>query len=221
MDRKLKLGGLVVLALVPLLIAASGGFPSRPKFSSVGIGTVAPAGTGNLSVAGDLTVSKSNPTVLIDDTTNTDAGYVRFSGPVGSPTYIGRASVASGLCGSANVGDLCIRVPSGNNVRFSRDAGATSVALPKFAAVSTTSAGGILVNQGGVTGISRSGTGTYTIDYTAAGFTQRPSCNVTVRDVAGFAIMLDPSGSTTHRFNTYTSAGAAADQNAAIVCVGI
>lgn len=50
MDRKIKFGGLVVLALVPLLIAASGGFPSRPRFQSVTV--VGATATGSLTIGG-------------------------------------------------------------------------------------------------------------------------------------------------------------------------
>lgn len=38
MDRKYKFGALAIVAVLPLLIAAQGGFPSRPIFQRVTIG---------------------------------------------------------------------------------------------------------------------------------------------------------------------------------------
>jgi hypothetical protein len=39
MDRKYKFGALAIVAVLPLLIAAQGGFPSRPTFQRVTVGT--------------------------------------------------------------------------------------------------------------------------------------------------------------------------------------
>lgn len=51
--RKILL--LSLCAALPALMAPTGGFPSRPKFNSVGVGQAAPAGNGNLTATGTIT----------------------------------------------------------------------------------------------------------------------------------------------------------------------
>lgn len=53
---RVKLLGLILIFIGAPLLAQSTGFPSRPRFQSVGVGQAAPASSGGLSVAGTLTV---------------------------------------------------------------------------------------------------------------------------------------------------------------------
>lgn len=54
----------LVVAL-PLLMAPTGGIPSRPRFTSVGVGVAAPAGTGGLTASGALTAFTTQPVATV------------------------------------------------------------------------------------------------------------------------------------------------------------
>jgi hypothetical protein len=51
-----------LFALAPLLMAPSGGLPSRPQFASVGVGTAPPAGSGSLTASGAVTAATAQIT---------------------------------------------------------------------------------------------------------------------------------------------------------------
>jgi hypothetical protein len=58
---------------VPLLMGPSGGFPARPRFQSVGVGVVAPANAGQLSLSGSVGAAG-----LAQSSTNTNNGATSF-----------------------------------------------------------------------------------------------------------------------------------------------
>jgi hypothetical protein len=59
-----------------------------------------------------------------------------------------------------------------------------------------------LVNGRGCNSVTRSGTGNYQINYTAAGFTARPNCAITAYGGAFVTFFNDPSSSTVGQFET-------------------
>lgn len=52
-------GALAAVALVALIGATTGGFPSRPRFQAVGVGTAAPATAGEITTTGNVTVGSN------------------------------------------------------------------------------------------------------------------------------------------------------------------
>lgn len=72
-------GGILAAVALALLMAPTGGFPSRPRFQAVGVGQAAPATAGNVAVTGTLTAegsgtfqnfvaSSTSPRLCFDDT---------------------------------------------------------------------------------------------------------------------------------------------------------
>lgn len=94
MDRKYKFGALAIVAVLPLLLAAQGGFPSRPRFQSVDVVGTVTAGSyaGNLNASninsGTLAVARGGTGV----TTSTGTGSVVLSA---SPTFTGTVTAAT------------------------------------------------------------------------------------------------------------------------------
>ena len=73
-NAALAFSGIILVGLAPALMGPSGGFPSRPRFQAVGVGTVAPANSGQQAWSGSVGAAG-----LVQTTTNTNNGATAFS----------------------------------------------------------------------------------------------------------------------------------------------
>lgn len=65
MTRTLKIALVALVVSLPLLMAPTGGFPSRPRFAAVGVNVAAPATAGNLTAGGTITGATVNATTAL------------------------------------------------------------------------------------------------------------------------------------------------------------
>jgi hypothetical protein len=104
----------------------SGGFPSRPRFQSVGIGTAPLAGTGNLRATGITRLGGATGTVFGTaqlNVSNSTAAYLELSDNGTRSTLLG-ADAGGGFIGTFSNHDFAIRT---NNVtRISVSSGGTT-----------------------------------------------------------------------------------------------
>lgn len=129
LGRKLAL--LALGALVgPMLLAATGGFPSRPRFQVVGVGA-------SPSATIPVNVSSSNGQLGLWDSTGANGGYLTFS-----RSGVQKSDVGIGLnCGGSFTADsLCLVGRAGNALEMAAGGrGAPDIQI--------TSAGAINLNQ--------------------------------------------------------------------------
>jgi hypothetical protein len=117
-----KAAWLLVGLSLPLLIAATGGFPSRPRFQSVGVNAAAPA-SGNLTASGTVIATnvQANAAVVPDADAGATVGTnaLRFS-EVHSTNY------CEGDCSTTRFIDS-----TGTTARFGNGSAWTSISLPR------------------------------------------------------------------------------------------
>lgn len=127
MTRRRTAGVIALAILLPMLIAAGvGGFPSRPRFQSVGVGVAAPA-AGNIAISGSMT-SGTVPDARLSSNVPLKNAVNTFTAPqainAGSSTYdalVLSTTHASGILltvdGSAGTGLSGIRFSDGGVAR--------------------------------------------------------------------------------------------------------
>jgi len=208
MKRGLFFGGGMLAAVVCLAIS-TGGFPSRPQFQAVGVGTVAPATAGVLNASSDVqiggtsisggagasnialknaantftaqqTVQVASGASLNLDTSGAADTLMQLSQTGTAKAYFGVANGVNGICNGNAAGDACIRT-QGGAFRLSTDSGSTS------ALVATKT------------------TGSFTI--TGNGFTANPTATATYAVSGGIASVSIPSLSATSNATTFNLTG--------------
>lgn len=93
----------LVAAVVPLLMAQTSGFPSRPRFQAVGVGVAVPAGVGDLSVADDVNAADVIASGSIAAATGTINGSAIRTLATNGKVAFGTVSTAGALSNSLNV----------------------------------------------------------------------------------------------------------------------
>jgi hypothetical protein len=142
-----------------------------------------------------------------------DADLIDGTAIVGSQIWTSaNDGAASGLDadtidGTAITGSEVRTIPNSGRIAYGRVAGAT----------------GNLSKSLNVTSTARTGTGTYTANLTAAGFTVTPVCIGIVNTVAnsGVTVTGDATSTTAAAFTVYTGSVSARDEDFQFVCHGI
>lgn len=133
---------------------------------------------------------------------------------VTTPSIVARGS---GLSISGSGGTIALTGPvsiGGNTLN--------SAALVKIASGLVNGVGALQPNALYINSASNGGTGVYTVNYTAAGFTHTPFCNVTGGNGGLTAFQIGSQSTTTAQvFSNTTSTGAAANNAFHITCVGL
>lgn len=191
-----------VVAL-PLLMAPTGGIPSRPRFQSVGVNVAAPA-TGNLTASGTITAATVNATSAL-----------QLNGtPLAAP--IACVDAACSIATLA-VGQTAIVVKTSATARTST----TTLAADPVLTFTNAPNGAIYLleafvkwTQGGATtnGIRAALTGT--------SFTSSHWCRVTTNTSTANASEV-ANGTDAQGFLTFTDGGASASANRQITCSGV
>lgn len=165
MDRKLKVGGLVVLALVPLLIAASGGFPSRPRFVAVGVNQAASAAVGSIVSTQSGTPNTGNAVFTSDRPTLT-----LNEGDASTGNRVWRIYAQSSGLWFDVCDDLPITTCSASQPIATRSGNTPTPAYaPRMAATSVVGGtGALLAPTYGVSGAVRNSVGNYTVTLSPA-----------------------------------------------------
>lgn len=131
----------VALSLSSAVIAQTSGFPSRPKFQAVGVGTAAPTSSGNLKV------SAASPSIVLDASTGagSNQALIQLQSAGTRKGFLSLGQQANQFCLGTSANDLCIGAASGR-VRLTTDDGATSYdignAVGSAPSLSTVGAGG-------------------------------------------------------------------------------
>jgi hypothetical protein len=201
-----KVALLAFCAGLPLLMAPSGGVPSRLRLQALGVGMS--AGAGNEKIR----MSASDPYIAFYD-----ASGVTLKGFLQQHSINGlnlSNSVSGGVINLSTTGGGAVQV-NGSAVR--------SGAFERVARAKLNDSTGTcsLSSNSGFTSCTHSSPGVVTINFTAAGFTAAPVCVATV-DMTGIS-----SGSTAVRVDTATAgavntyqSGTLTNANSFIVCTG-
>jgi len=120
--RKRSLTAIVFLAaLVPALMAPTGGMPSRPKFAAIGINTAAS------SSAGVITAQGSNNSSLLNLLNGAGLDTVESFAPNNGATvlYLGAVGAANSIINGSAAGDAVLRA-NGTNILLSANSGSNA-----------------------------------------------------------------------------------------------
>jgi hypothetical protein len=128
----------VLLAIAGGVIAQSGGFPSRPRFQSVGVGVAAPAGAGDITATARATANEFRA-LGGGFFTGASGPGLELSAPSGTATIVGYDRTAAAyvplvLAGStvgltSNVGAITLSSPGSLGVNTSPGTGSTNIAF--------------------------------------------------------------------------------------------
>lgn len=211
MDRKYKFGALAIVAMLPLLLAAQGGFPSRPRFQSVDVVGTVTAGNfaGNLSAssinAGTLAVARGGT----GTSTSTGTGSVVLSA---SPTFTGTITAATLNASSAlQVAGVNVCRSNGINCPVGRIQGGS---------VNSTASCGTAGGYNPLNSTAKNGTGDCTINWNTA-YSSGPLCTASMGSNAAGSVAIVSTTSTSVRIQIYNAAGAAVEGQANVHCFGL
>ena len=176
-----------------------GGIPGRLRLVSLGVGNAPPAGTGNITVSGTVTgatlAGAYNAASLTGSVADArlssnvalyNASMASFSsGTLADARLSGNVALYNGSMASFSSGTLPdARLSS--NVRTISNAGRVA-----FGRV-TGSTGAVGAGSLNLT-VTRTGTGTYDVGYSGAGFTNAPACVLTETSAPGFGRCISPT----------------------------
>ena len=245
----LVLAGLIA-ALCPMLMAPSGGFPSRPLFQAVGVGVAVPA-TGIVNAATDVQIAgtsvianaaKTNVsnTFTAAQTVNVAGAAVTLKGAaVGAlnQSYVqftDSGATRTGYVGDSNTADLSVVMESDSgDVRFipvastgtvsaSYDGGTTFLPFPRWARANIGGSPCITAASINVASCSRGGVGAYTITINTGVFTLTPTCTFTDTGLSSNPHNIGVvANSATSVAVQVSQSAAAADSTVAMICVGV
>ena len=245
----LVLAGLIA-ALCPMLMAPSGGFPSRPLFQAVGVGVAVPAtgiinaGT-DVQIAGTSVVANAAKTNISNTFTATQIMNVSGAGVSFKGTAAGASNVAyaqfvdsnttrTGYIGDSNSAnsDIIVEVDSGNldfipvastgTVNVSYDGGTTLYPVVRWARANIGGSPCVTAASINVASCSRGGTGAYTITINTGVFTLTPTCTFTDTGLSTNPHNIGVvANSTTSVAVQVSQSAAAADSTVAMICVGV
>lgn len=209
---------LAFAAFLPLLMAPSGGLPSRPRFQSV---MILGAGTGYAPAQASLGLSSSAPIISINESA------AAANNRLWSLSAQGEALLGRALTDDESSAGTWLEVNRTAHTVDTVNLRATSVqangvAIPTSAyGYMDGSAGGCTIDAAyasqGVSGCVRNGVGQYTL--TVTGFATRPVCQATASSNPGETTAVASAANTVVVLR-YNSAGAAIDSDANVHCVG-
>lgn len=218
---------LIAVAFIPFLLAASNGFPSRPRFQAVGINTTAPATAGQMIAAGNIRANVASASFTAKGTASgassfswlefTDSGDVRKG-------YVGDDSA-----GTSDVSLGCDTAPCNVNIL----PGGTGLPMLKgipFGNCATTlllggaGAGSFISGDCPFTGTStsRSAAGTYVFNFATVVLGANGLVVCTIRENSSTNKVLTVAGITTGSFTLRTtlgSTGVDTDSSANVFCL--
>lgn len=220
--RSYKVALIAFCCALPLLMAPSGGFPSRPIVQTVNATSTYGGGTGSTTAF----VARSGYPALELRESDAAANNVRWRlGASGEQFFI------DALADNGASGGTVLTVERTGTTIDSINLQGTAVqvngvAIPKMARGVVGGSGSCAINtswsNAGITGCTSSGTGVYAIDVTAAGFTDEPACTASSRTSALQINEVRSEATTTINvaLQTFNASGVATDGQVSLICVG-